>query len=356
MSALRLQDPWWLLLWIPILIIGLVSMRRQRRTAVLYSSVQLLRALPVTMMQRAKRVLPWVRLLGLVLIVFAMGRPQRGLHEFRVQTEGIAIQMCLDRSGSMQAIDFQIEGRQVNRLEAVKQVFRDFVAGGGPLPGRPDDLIGLIAFGGFAEAKSPLTLDHGALLEVLKSVEIPKPIRDSRDRIINRRFLEEEMATAIGDALATAVDRLKDAKAESKVIILLSDGENTAGAVTPEEGAEAAKSFGIKIYAIGVGSTGHAPFALEDSFGRKVYRTQLVRLDEQTLRMLADTTGGSYFNARDTQALEQVYAEIDQLEKTESEGRLYTEYVELYLWFLVLGLCLVILEIVLSATRFRSLP
>jgi Ca-activated chloride channel family protein len=164
------------------------------------------------------------------------------------------------------------------------------------------------------------------------------------------------MATAIGDALATAVDRLKDAKAKSKVIILLSDGENTAGAVTPEEGAEAAKAFGIKIYAIGVGSTGPAPFEVEDSFGRKAYRTQLVRLDEQTLRMLADTTGGRYFNARDTQALEQVYAEIDQLEKTESEGRLYTEYVELYLWFLVPGLCLLILEVILSATRFRSLP
>jgi Ca-activated chloride channel family protein len=356
MSALRLQDPWWLLLWIPVVVIGLVSMRRQRRTAVLYSSVQLLRTLPVTIMQRAKRLLPWMRLLGLLLIVFALARPQQGLHEFRVRTEGIAIQMCLDRSGSMQAMDFQIQGNPVNRLEAVKQVFRDFVAGGGALPGRPDDLIGLIAFGGFAEAKSPLTLDHGALLEVLKSVEIPKPIYDSRKRLINEPFLREELATAIGDAVATAVDRLKDAKARSKVIILLSDGENTAGAVAPEEAAEAARAFGIKIYAIGIGTTGRAPFPIEDEFGEIVYRPRNVRLDEQTLSMLADTTGGKYFNARDTQTLERVYAEIDQLEKTESEGRLYTEYVELYLWFLVPGLALVILETLLSATRFRSLP
>ncbi len=356
MNGFRFQDPLWLLLLIPVLIAGIVAMRRDRKTAVLYSSVQLLKTLPVTLMQRVKRLLPWVRLLGLVLIVVALARPQRGLREFRVSTEGIAIQMCLDRSGSMQALDFEIDGQSVNRLDAVKQVFRDFVGGGGDLPGRPDDLIGLIAFGGFAEAKSPLTLDHGALLEILKSIEIPQPIRDSRNRVINARFLEEEMATAIGDAVAVAVDRLKDAEAKSKVIILLSDGENTAGVVTPEEAAEVAKTYGIKIYTIGVGRTGRAPFPVQDAFGRTVLQAQVVRLDEETLKMLAETTGGRYFNAQDTQALENVYAEIDQLEKTETEGRLYTEYIELYLWFLLSGLGLVLLEIILSATRFRSLP
>jgi Ca-activated chloride channel family protein len=356
MTEFRLQDPLWLLLWLPLVLVALLVIRRGRRTSMLYSSVRLLKTLPVTLMQRIRRLLPWVRFLGLALAVFSLARPQRGLREFRVQTEGIAIQMCLDRSGSMQALDFQIDDRPVNRLEAVKQVFRDFVGGGGRLPGRPDDLIGLITFGGFAEAKSPLTLDHGALLEVLQSVEIPQPIRDSQGRVINARFLQEEMATAIGDAVATAVDRLRDAKAKSKVIILLSDGENTAGVISPEEAAEAAKSFGIKVYAIGVGSTGRAPFPEEDSFGRVILTSQFVRLDEQTLKMLADTTGGQYFNARDTRALEDVYAQIDQLEKTETEGRLYTEYVELYPWFLIPGLGLVILEIILSATRFRSLP
>ena len=307
-------------------------------------------------MQRVKRLLPGVRLAGLLLIVFALARPQRGLQEFRVQTEGVAIEMCIDHSGSMQALDFQIDSQRVNRLEAVKKVFEDFVDGGGDLPGRPDDLIGLISFGGFAEGKAPLTLDHGALLEVLKTVDIPRPIRDARGRVINERFLQEEMATAIGDAVAMAVDRLKDSSAKSKVVILLSDGENTAGVATPEEAAKAAKAYEIKIYSIGVGSTGRAPFPAVDLFGREVLQARNVRLDEATLKMMAETTGGLYFNAQDMQSLERVYAEIDKLEKTISEGRMYTEYVELYPWFLLGGLGLVVSEIVLSATRFRSLP
>ena len=356
LGAFRLQDPFWLLLWTPLLAVGLLAIWRGRQTAVLYSSVQLLKGLPVTMMQRIKRMLPWVRLIGMALFVVALARPQRGLHEFHVRTEGIAIQMCIDRSGSMQAMDFEIDGDHVNRLEAVKKVFREFVEGGGRLPGRPNDLIGLISFGGFAEGKSPLTLDHGALLEVLKSVEIPTPIEELRGDPRYRQILQEEMATAIGDSVALAVDRLKDAKAKSKVIILLSDGENTAGVVTPEDAAKAAESFGIKVYAIGVGSTGTAPFPARDLFGRTVLQSQRVRLDEETLQMLADTTGGQYFNAKNTQALEEVYAEIDKLEKTVSEGRLYTEYVELYQWFMLPGLALVILEIVLASTRFRSLP
>jgi len=355
LGAFRLQDPFWLLLWLPLLAIGLLGIWRGRRTAVLYSSVQLLKGLPVTMMQRIKGTLPFVRLLGLAIIVFALARPQRGLHEFRVSTEGIAIQMCIDRSGSMRAMDFEINGERVNRLQAVKDVFRDFVDGGGRLPGRPDDLIGLISFGGFAEGKSPLTLDHGALLEVLKSVEIPETIEALEDDVRYLRILHEEMQTAIGDSVALAVDRLKDAKAKSKVIILLSDGENTAGVVSPEDAAKAAESYDIKIYPIGVGSTGRAPFPVE-YFGRTVFKSELVRLDEETLRMLAKTTGGKYFNAKNTQALEQVYAEIDKLEKTVSEGRLYTEYVELYQWFMLPGLGLVILEILLTSTRFRSLP
>lgn len=356
LGAFRLQDPFWLLLWTPLLAVGLLAIWRGRQTAVLYSSVQLLKGLPVTMMQRIKRMLPWVRLIGMALFVVALARPQRGLHEFHVRTEGIAIQMCIDRSGSMQAMDFEIDGDHVNRLEAVKKVFREFVEGGGRLPGRPNDLIGLISFGGFAEGKSPLTLDHGALLEVLKSVEIPTPIEELRGDPRYRQILQEEMATAIGDSVALAVDRLKDAKAKSKVIILLSDGENTAGVVMPEDAAKAAKSFGIKVYSIGVGSTGRAPFPARDLFGRTVLQSQRVRLDEETLQMLADTTGGKYFNAKNTQALEEVYAEIDKLEKTVSEGRLYTEYVELYQWFMLPGLALVILEIVLASTRFRSLP
>ncbi len=356
MSAFRFQDPVWILLLIPLVLLGWWVVRRNRKAAVLFSDISLLKSLPVTAMQRIKKAVPWIRVLGLCLVIMALARPQRGREEFRIRTEGIAMQMCIDRSGSMQALDFEIDGKRVNRLEAVKKVFRDFVAGGDELPGRPDDLIGLVVFGGYADAKCPLTLDHDALLEVLGATEIPKPLRDREGRVLNENLLEEEMMTAIGDAIMVGVDRLKDATAKSKVIVLLSDGKHNIGAVTPEVAAEAAKEYGIKIYTIGVGSNGLAPFPAVDAFGRKVLIQQPVELDENTLREVAKTTGGKYYSAKDTKALESIYAEIDQLEKTESEGHLYTEYRELYQWFMLPGLALVLCQVVLSSTRFRSLP
>lgn len=356
MSPYRFQNPIWLWLLIPVVVAGIWSIRRNRRTAVLYSNVELLRGLPVTLAQRVRRFLPWLRVLGLALIVLALARPQSGKEEFRIRTEGIAIQMCIDRSGSMQALDFPVDGERVNRLTAVKKVFREFVAGDGSFDGRPDDLIGLVVFGGFADAKCPPTLDHGALLEVLDSVKIAEPVRDRNGQIINRRLLQEEQATAIGDAIAVAVDRLKDVESKSRVIVLLSDGENTAGVVQPEEAAEAAAAFGIRIYSIGVGSSGMAPFPAVDAFGRQVLQAQPVRLDEETLQMLSEKTGGRYFNAQDTDGLAEVYAEIDRLEKTETEGRLYTEYQEIFQSLMLPGLICVLLQIGLSATRFRGLP
>ncbi|MBI2479852.1 MAG: VWA domain-containing protein [Planctomycetia bacterium] len=321
MSGFRLAEPLWLLMTVPLLLATVVSMRGER-----------------------------------LLVVVALARPQHGLKDFQIQTEGISIVMCIDRSGSMQALDFQLGGNRVDRLEAVKAVFHDFVAGNGRLPGRPDDQIGLVAFGGFAEAKAPLTLDHGALLDVLETVEIPQPVYDREGNVINLRFLDEERATAIGDAVALAVERLRDSQAKSKVIILLSDGENTAGAIAPEEAAKAAESFGIKIYAIGVGTTGMAPFKMLDPFGRERLFQQPVKLDEAALKMLAGTTHGRYFNAKDTNALEDVYHHIDRLEKTQLEGRLYTEYRELFQWWLLPGLALIVTELSLRCTRFRSLP
>jgi len=300
----------------------------------------------------------------MALVILALARPQHGNEEFRIHTEGITMQMALDRSGSMRGIDFVVEGERVTRLDMVKQVFKEFVAGADELPGRPNDLIGLIGFGGFAESRCPLTLDHGVLLEVLKTVNIPEPDYDRQGNIMNLGFLREESATAIGDSVALGVERLKASTAKSRIIILLTDGSNNAGVVTPEQAADAAKTFGIKIYTIGVGTVGNIPIYGEDEFGKKqiIWITprrpeyQSFQLDEETLEMLAEKTGGKYFNAQTTEALRDVYAEIDRLEKTKTEGRLYMEYKELFQFALYPGLVLILLELLLTATRFRSLP
>jgi Ca-activated chloride channel homolog len=357
MTGFRFHDPLWLLLWIPLLAAGIwLTLRPRRGAAVLYSSAALLRDLPVTLAQRIKRLLPWLFLSGLMLLVAALARPQHGKEEFRIRAEGIAIEMAVDRSGSMRAEDFRIDGRPVSRLEVVKRVFRDFVAGAGGLSGRTDDQIGLVAFGGFAEAKCPLTFDHDALLKILEETKTPEAIYDAAGRVVNMRLLNEESATAIGDGLATAADRLKDVSAKSKVIILLSDGRSNAGAVQPREAAETAKALGIKIYTIGIGSTGDRPVPTTDPFGNRGFLPPGENLDEEALRAIAETTGGRYFNAQNTEALRKVYAEIDRLEKTAAEGRLYTEYREFFPYALFPGLGLIVLELIFASTRFRSMP
>jgi len=358
MDAYRFYSPLWFAA-LPFALGALWYAHTARaRTAVVFSSLADLKGLPVTLAQRIKRFLPLLHGLALVLIIGALARPQVGRSENRVYTEGIAIQMALDVSGSMEALDFQLEGKNDNRLNAVKYVVKNFVTGSKELKltGRPSDLIGVVAFGGFADSKVPLTLDHGALLDIVNSLEVPKMLRDRRGTIINRDTLREDLATAIGDGLALSIDRLKNINAKSKVLILLTDGDSNAGVVEPLEAAKAAKELGIKIYSIGIGSNGVAPIPVEDEFGRRYLQKQVFKINEDLLREIAEIGGGKYYNANNTESLAAVYADIDRLEKSKVEETPFTEHTELYIWLVIPGFALLALVSILYATRFRSLP
>ncbi len=344
------------LLLAPVALAGIWwNTRSKQRATALFSSLEDLRDLPVTLAQRIYRLMPLLRATALLLLIIALARPQQGLTETRIRTEGIAIEAALDVSGSMDAMDFTLNSKQVTRLAAVKHVFSEFVGGGSDLNGRPDDLIGLVAFGGFADSRCPLTLDHGALLEVVKSLSTPKEIVDRSGNVLNKDLLQEERATAMGDAIALSLERLKEVKAKSKIIVLLSDGVNNLG-IDPIQAAEIAKGMGVKVYTIGIGGNGEAPFMMRDIYGRMQMHAQYVQLDEDLLQELAKITGGTYFHAKNTDALRQVYAEIDKLERTETERFVYTEYLEWFWIPLAAGMVLMILDGVLSATRFRTLP
>jgi Ca-activated chloride channel homolog len=359
MMGFRFHDPLWLVLLAPLAAIGW-WIHRRRAAAVVYSSVELLKSLPVTTAQRLRRLLPALGLLGLALLIVALARPQCGKEDYHSRAEGIAIEMCIDRSGSMNAPmdakDSEPDGKPATRLQVVKKTFRQFVDGGNGLKGRSDDLIGLIDFGGYVEVKCPLTLDHGAVDQLLDTVIIAEPVVDAAGRVVDPQLLKEDQSTAIGDALATAVDRLKEAKAKSKIIILLSDGVSNSGVLTPEQAAELAKTYGIKVYTIGIGSTKPVAVPTTDLFGRTIMVPARIEFDEQALRQITDATGGQYFNAEDAESLREVYAAIDQLEKTVSEGRIYTDYRDLFEYVLMPGFALILLQVVLVSTRFRTLP
>jgi Ca-activated chloride channel family protein len=350
---------WIFLLLLPI-VIGFAAfrLRTRRRVSVLFSSIATFKSLPVTWMQQIRRILPWCYGLGLVLLTLALARPQAGKSESRMTGEGIAIEIVLDVSGSMEALDFELDGQNVNRLEAVKHVITNFVLGSddNKLAGRKDDLIGVVAFGGFADSKCPLTLDHGALVDIINSLQIPKAVRDGQGRILNAESMQEELATAIGDGLALAADRLRDTNSKSKVMVLLTDGDNNAGAIEPREAAAIAKELGIKVYTIGIGRNDVVPVPQEDEFGRTVLVPARFRIDEELLREIAQTTGGTYFHASDSEGLAEVYSEIDRLEKSRVEESKYSEYTELFHWFAGSGLALIVAVNILCETRFRSLP
>jgi len=329
----RFEDPWFLLFGLVLLPILFSYEKKGGRRSVRFSSLAPFRKGFVGKGVPLRHSLIVLRCMGIGLCVMALARPQAGERETEVMTEGVDIMLCLDASGSMQALDFQLKGQRVDRLEVVKKVVEDFVKK------RKDDRIGMIVFGAEAFTQCPLTMDYGVLLSFLKRLEIGMA-GDS---------------TAVGSALATAVKRLKDVPGKSKVVILLTDGRNNAGKILPVTAAEIAKTYKVKVYTIGVGVEGKSPFLVETLFGPEhIY--QKVDLDEEILKEIAKITEGEYFRATDTVSLEKIYDQIDRMERTEAKVKEYTEYEELFHRFAIPGLLLLLAEFGLANTRFRKIP
>lgn len=319
MSALEFREP--VLLLLALLAIPVFLLARRAPGRILFSSLALLPPAVAGWRSRLAWLPDALLALALVALVVALAGPRIGERFSRIQREGIAIAMVVDTSGSMSALDLSTADRERTRLQAVQDVFESFVLGGGDLPGRPDDAIGLIRFAGFADTAAPLTLDHENLVAVARNLEITTA--------------REENFTAIGDALGLAVERLRESAAQSRIAVLLTDGVNNAGVETPRAAAELARSQGVKVYTIGAGSTGIAHMRVPDRRGGTVLRATAVEIDEATLQDIAQRTGGRYFRADDAETLVDVYAEIDRLERTritEDRSRQYEELFSLPLF------------------------
>lgn len=327
--AWTLASPAWLLLLLALPLAWWWG-RRRRRPALVLPALARAGALSRTWRERLHWAPDALRGLAFVGIVLALARPQELAAGRPLTTSGVDIVLALDASGSMKAEDFQPR----NRLEVAKQAAVDFVAE------RANDRIGLVTFAGQAVTQAPLTLDHQAVGNSIRRIEIGG--------------LSE--GTAIGTALATAVNRLRVSEARSKVVILLTDGVNNAGQIDPLTAAETAQAIGVRVYTIGVGTTGEAPYLIDDPrLGRRYVRV-VVRIDEEILREIAGRTGGRYFRATDPEALSEVYAAIDRLERSPLSGRRPVVRIDRYAWLLVVALGLVVAEGALRGTLFRRLP
>jgi len=342
MSDLLWTEPWYLLL--AVLAVPAWLFARHAAGRVVYSSLTVLPARTSTWRTRLAWVPDALLALAIVALAIAMAGPRRGEEDSRIRREGIAIVMAVDTSSSMAALDLSVAGRERDRLQAVKEVFERFVVGKGDLRGRPDDAIGLVSFARYADTRSPITLDHGNLLVALHGLELT-PARTRDD------------GTAIGDGLARAVERLASSSARSKVAILLTDGEDNASQIKPDEAAVLARDAGVKVYAIGAGTTGVAPVRVGDPDSGQSRLVQVqVSIDEELLRSIAESTGGKYYRADDAAALDAIYGEIDRLERTELEENRFSDYDEYYDRFVALGLLLAVVGLLLRATVLRRIP
>ncbi|EHQ30167.1 vWA domain-containing protein [Mucilaginibacter paludis] len=268
-----------------------------------------------------------LRSLAIIALIVALARPQSSLSWQNTTTEGIDIIIASDISGSMLAEDFK-----PNRLEAGKNIAIDFIKN------RPDDRIGLVIFSGESFTQCPLTIDHDVLINLY---------HDIKNGMI-------EDGTAIGMGLATAVNRLRGSEAKSKVVILLTDGVNNAGSIPPITAAEIAKQFGIRVYTVGIGTQGYAPYPVPSPYGGVVYQRMEVQIDEPTLTKIAAITGGKYFRATNNDALTRIYKQIDQLEKAKIDVTQYRKKTEMFLPFAVIALCLLLIEFLLNNTLFKG--
>jgi len=327
--------PYLLLLLLGLPLAAWLKGRRGKPPAFLYSSVRLLEGFTGVTRSRAGGWLAALRWLALALLIVALAQPRLTSNETKIRASGVDIVVALDLSGSMQAEDFEIRGQRVNRLQMARTVLKQFIEK------RPADRIGLVVFGTDAYVATPLTLDHDYLLQTLERLDL-RTVPGNQ--------------TAIGSGLSTAVNRLRDLKAKSKIVILMTDGQNNAGTVAPLVAAEAASALKVKTYTIGVGTRGQAPMPGMDMFGRRVYQMVPVDIDEDTLQKIADMTGGKYYRADNAENFRKIYSEIDALEKTEAEVKKYAQHKELFFWFVSSGLLPLLAEIALGQTILRRLP
>lgn len=322
----------WLLVLVPL--VAVWQWRRERSgksAAVVYSGLEQMKSVKQRGFKSLRHSVTVFRLLALALLVIAFARPRLENQKQTIYSEGVDMVLVIDLSGSMQAEDFDPK----NRIEAAKSVAEEFVRN------RVSDRIGLVVFAGKSYTQCPPTLDYELIINLIESLEAGRM---------------DEDGTAIGLAIATATNRLRSSTAKSKIVILLTDGQNNAGEIEPLTAAELAAAIGVKIYTVGAGTRGYANFPYTDQFGLKHYLKAKVDVDDSTLTKIAKMTGGRYFRATDFESLKQTYSEIDRLEKTKVEVQNYTEYKEEFAAFLTPALLLLAIELILANTRFRKLP
>jgi Ca-activated chloride channel family protein len=313
---------------IPLLVLWYLRRHRKATSDIRYSSLLPFATMKPTVKERLRHVPFILRTIALSVLIVALARPRTTSRGENTYTEGIDIVMALDISGSMLAEDFQ-----PNRIEAAKQVARQFI------DGRTNDRIGLVIFAGESFTQCPMTLDYRILKELLMKTK-PGMVEDG---------------TAIGMGIAQGVNRLKESKAKSKVMILLTDGVNNRGEIDPLTAAQIAERYGIRVYTIGVGTIGEAPYPVQTPFGIR-YQNVPVDVDEKTLQKIAEMTNGQYFRATNNRALKQIYEEIDELEKTRIEVRAYRTYTELFYGWAGVGFIALLLEFSLAGSILRKLP